>query len=83
MNPSPGNSCFHVQDQCYQSKALLFGLSTTRMEFTMVVTEVKLMAQNKGIKMQQCLDDWLVRATSQQTCLHHTETLAAMCQELG
>ena len=27
--------------------------------------------------------DWLVRATSHQTCLQHTQTLVALCQELG
>ena len=45
----------------------------------MVVKEVKLMAHNKGIRIQQYLDDWLVKATSHQTCLQHTQTLVALC----
>ena len=45
--------------------------------------EVKLMALQKGIRIHQYLDDWLVRATSHQTCLLHTQTLVALCQELG
>ena len=36
----------------------------------------------KGIRIHQYLDDWLVRARSHQTCLQHTQTLVALCQEL-
>ena len=52
---------FHIQGQSYQFKALPFGLS---MEFTVVAKEVKLMALQRGIRIHQYLDDWLVRATS-------------------
>ena len=45
--------------------------------------EVKLMALQKGIRINQYLDDWLVRATSHQTCLQHTQTLIALCRGLG
>ena len=75
--------CFHIQGQSYQFKALPFGQSTAPMEFTVVVKEVKLMALQRGIRIHQYLDDWLVRATSHQTCLQHTQTLVALCQELG
>ena len=37
----------------------------------------------EGIRIHQYLDDWLVRATSHQTCLQHTQTLVALCRELG
>ena len=73
---------FHIQGQSYQFKALPFGLSTAPMEFTMVAKEVKLMALQRGIRIHQYLDDWLVRATSHQTCLQHTQTLVALCREL-
>ena len=49
----------------------------------MVAKEVKLMALQRGIRIHQYLDNWLVRATSHQTCLHHTQTLVALCPELG
>ena len=42
-----------------------------------------LMAVQKGIRIHQYLDDWLVRATSHQVCLQHTQVLVQMCQELG
>ena len=74
---------FHILGQSYQFKALPFGLSTAPMEFTVVAKEVKLMALQRGIRIHQYLDDWLVRATSHQTCLQHTPTLVALCRELG
>ena len=63
---------FHVQGQSYQFKVLF----TASKEFTAV---------NKVIRINQYLDDSLVRATFHQTLtkLHHTLTLVAMCQELG
>ena len=62
---------FHLQGRSYQFKALPFGLSTAPMEFTVVVKEVKLMALQKGIRTHQYLDDWLVRASTHDTCLQH------------
>ena len=74
---------FHVQGRTYQFKALPFGLSTAPMEFTVLAKEVKLMAIQKGIRIHQYLDDWLVRARSQQICLRNTQILVKMCQDLG
>ena len=53
---------FHVQGKTCQFRALPFGLSTVPLEFTVVTKEVKLMALQKGIRIHQYLDDWLVRA---------------------
>ena len=69
---------FHIQGRSYQFKALPFGLSKAPMEFTVVAKEVKLMPLQRGIRIHQYLDDWLVRATSHQTCLQHTQTLVAL-----
>ena len=74
---------FHFQGQTYQFKALPIGLSTAPLEFTVVAKEVKLMVIHKGIRVHQYLDDWLVRATSHQVCLQHTQHLMKICQELG
>ena len=41
------------------------------------------MALRRGIRIHQYLDDWLARATSHQICLQHTQTLVALCRELG
>ena len=71
---------FHVQGQTFQFKALPFGLSTAPMEFTVIAKEVKLMATQKGIRLHQYLDDWLVRATSHRACLQHTQVLVQLCK---
>ena len=41
------------------------------------------MAIQKGIRIHQYLDNWLVRAKSHQACLQHTEDLGKICQKLG
>ena len=76
-------SGFFLGKKAYQFTALPFGLATTPLEFTKVVKEVKLMAQALGIRIHQYLDDWLVRAPCQETCRLHTQTLLALCHELG
>ena len=51
---------FHLHGQTFQFRALPFGLATAPLEFTKVVKEVKLMAQSRGIRIHQYLDDWLL-----------------------
>ena len=41
------------------------------------------MAMRKGIRIHQYLDNWLVRASSHQICLRHTQDLVKICQKLG
>ena len=48
-----------------------------------MVKEVKLIAQARGIRIHQYLDDWLLRAPCLETCRQHTQTLLALCQQLG
>ena len=74
---------FFLFNQTFQFTALPFGLATAPLEFTKVVKEVKLMAQAKGIRIHQYLDDWLLRAPSLELCLQHTQTLLALCRQLG
>ena len=69
--------------QTFQFTALPFGLAMAPLEFTKVVKEVKLMAQAKGIRIHQYLDDWLLRTPCLETCVQHTQTLLALCQQLG
>ena len=48
----------------------------------MVVQDLKLPIQ-KGIRIHQYLDDWLVRARSHRACLQHTQELVEICQKFG
>ena len=74
---------FHLNKVSFQITSLPFGLATAPLEFTKVVKEVKLIAQARGIRIHQYLNDWLLRAPSQATCLQHTRILLDLCQELG
>ena len=74
---------FHLQGRSYQCIAVSFSLSTAPMEFTVVAKEVTLMALQRGIRTHQYLDDCLVRTSSHEICLQHTQTLAVLGQKLG
>ena len=74
---------FHMNKVSYHFTSLHFGLATAPLEFTKVVKEVKLMAQARDIRIHQYLDDWLLRAPSQEICPQHTRTLLDLCQGLG
>ena len=49
----------------------------------MIVKEVKLMALTRGIRLHQYLDNWLVRAQSQEETQVNTQTLIDLTQSLG
>ena len=55
-------------EQTYQFTAPPFGLATTPLEFTKVIKEVKVMAQIRGIRIHQYVDDWLLRTPCHETC---------------
>ena len=74
---------FFLNSKAYQFTDLPFGLATAPLEFTKVVKEVKLMAQARGIRIHQYLDDWLLRAPDPGTCQQNTQTLLDLCRELG
>ena len=50
---------------------------------TKFVWEGKFMTQARGIRIHQYLDNLLLRAPCQETCLQHTQILLALCQGLG
>ena len=64
---------FYIQGRSYQVKALPFGMFTAQIDFTAVVKEVKLMAPNKGVRIPQYQNNWLVRDTS-HTSPSYTDT---------
>ena len=67
----------------FQFRALPFGIATAPLEFTRIAREVKLLLQNRGIRIHQYLDDWLLRAPTQQICMEQSKQLVAFIQELG
>ena len=41
------------------------------------------MAQFKGIKIHQYLDDWLIGGPIRESCHQDTQTLLGLCHDLG
>ena len=59
--------CFHVGGHSFQFRPLPFGIAMAPLEFTRIAREVKLMLQNRGIRIHQYLDGWLLWAPSHQS----------------
>ena len=64
-------------------RGLPFGIARAPLEFSRVVKEVKLKLQNRGIRVHQYLDDWLLRAPSEEIDFQQSKQLVAFVQELG
>ena len=58
-------------------------LATAPQVFTMIVKKVKLMALTREIRLHQYLDDWLIRAQSQEEKQVNTQTVVDLTQSLG
>ena len=76
---------FCHKSQVFQFTSLPFGQATAPQVFTMIVKEVKLMALTRGIslRLHQYMDDWLIRAQSQEEAQVNTQTVVDLTQSLG
>ena len=74
---------FCHRSQGFQFTSLPFGLATAPQVFTMIVKEVRMMALSSGIRLHQYLDDWLIRAQSQDEAQVNTQTVVDLTQSLG
>ena len=74
---------FCHRSQVFQFTSLPFGLATAPQVFTMIVKEVKLMALSMGIRVHLYLDNWLIRAQSQEEAQANTQTMVDLTQSLG
>ena len=81
--PIHPNSRFCYKSQVFQFTSLPFGLATAPQVFTMIVKEVKLMALSRGLRVQQYLDDWLIRSQSQEEAQVNTQAVVDLTQSLG
>ena len=71
---------FHCQNQTFRFTDLPFGLFTAHMKFTIVVKEIKFIAQICQILIHQYFGDWLIQAKNEETRHQHTQSLLALCQ---
>ena len=74
---------FVVAGTVYPFRVLPFGLSTAPREFTKTLAPVIQLLRSQGIQVHAYLDDWIIRATSQEQSLEHTKHIIQLLQSLG
>ena len=74
---------FVVAGKVYQFRVLPFGLSTAPREFTKTLAPVIQLLHSQGIQVHAYLDDWIIRATSQEQSQEHTQHIIQLLQSLG
>ena len=74
---------FVVAGTVYQFRVLPFGLSTAPREFTKTLAPVIQLLCSQGIQVHAYLDDWIIRATSQEQSLELTQHIIQLLQSLG
>ena len=74
---------FVVAGIVYQFRVLPFGLSTAPREFTKTLAPVIQLLRSQGIQVHAYLDDWIIRATSREQSLEHTQHIIQLLQSLG
>ena len=74
---------FVVAGTVYQFRVLPFGLSTAPREFTKTLAPVVHLLRSQGIQVHAYLDDWIIRATSKEQSLNHTQHVLQLLQSLG
>ena len=67
----------------YQFRALPFGLCTAPLIFTRIVSEVKKIVQNQGLRMLSFLDDWICQVHSLSLGYQQAEYLINLVGSLG
>ena len=72
---------FHNKGVTYQFVSLHFGLGTAPLVFTKIVKEVKLLALQQGIRLDQYLDNWVIHVPPRRSATH--KSLLSLVKELG
>ena len=85
--PVHHNSCcylrFVVAGKSYQFRVLCFGLTIAPQVFTRIMAPVSAILHRYGVRMLRYLDDWLILASTELTCLQSRDRLLSICTELG
>ena len=71
---------FVVAGIVYQFRVLPFGVSTAPREFTKTLAPVVQLLRSQGIHVHAYLDDWIIRASSRERSLEHTQHIIQLLQ---
>ena len=71
-----------VLGRVYQFRVLPFGINVAPRLFTKIAAQVKVIMVRESIKIHQYIDDWLVKAGSEEQVSHDTQRLLRISREL-
>ena len=74
---------FVIGERVFQFRSLPMGLSDSPRVFTRVIKVIKAWLQKRGVRMNQYLDDWLVRGQSFQLVQGITDLVLRLANRLG
>lgn len=74
---------FGFEDRIFEFQVLPFGISLAPRTFTRCMDAVLAPMRQKGLRILNYLDDWLVCADSEEQCHHHVALLLKHIQGLG
>ena len=74
---------FTLKGRVYEFKALPFGLSTSPLVFTRLMSVIATFVRKRAITLHPYLDDWLARNQSHRALLEHRQFLLSLINSLG
>ena len=74
---------FTLRGRVYQFKALAFGLSTSPLVFTRLMSVIATFPRARAITLHPYLDDWLARNQNCRVLLEHRQFLLSLINSLG
>ncbi|XDV42419.1 hypothetical protein PO909_011085 [Leuciscus waleckii] len=74
---------FAFGGKAYQYRVLPFGLALSPRTFTKCVDAALAPLRLQGIRIMNCIDDWLILAQSHQLAVQHRDVVLAHMKELG
>ena len=74
---------FTLKGRVYEFKALPFGLSTSPLVFTRLMSVIATFVRKRAITLHPYLGDWLARNQSRRALLEHRQFLLSLINSLG
>ncbi|XDV37913.1 hypothetical protein PO909_007437 [Leuciscus waleckii] len=78
-----GRSVLAFEGRAYQYKVLPFGLSLSTRVFTKVTEGALVPMREQGVRILNCLDDWLILAHSRDQLCEHRDLVLRHLSQLG